>query len=556
MVRPGMRGGRVSEKPIGTTAAPDSADQAGKGRRPTNGVASAPSANAAVARAARPRAIERVRGTFDRLPADALRTAETQRALHALVGQAGYAAVDTPVLEHTELFLRKSGGDRLAQLYAFTHHGRNVALRPEFTASVVRQFIEAWQGEPLPVRVAYTGPVFRYEKPQAGRARQFTEFGCELIGATGVAADVEVISLALDALEQVGIERPRLVLGHIGIVAGFLAGLHVDQRAQDWLTWSMERTRKRASSQRGNPEGVGVDVPGELDANDDDLPPYLRRLEAALDIDDVDELSETADPDAVASILRQTGVAFQGGSRTPEEIVRGLFAKRDRRYDAQTLRDAAAFVERLTELAGPPDEVLGSIRELVRSRALDESPIDAIEQTVNLLRATRDSEFDIHIDLGMGRGLHYYTGMLFEIYAAGGGLQLCGGGRYDDLASVLGARQPVAACGFSLGLERVLAAAPAPDAAPAGPARVLVVQDGDNAADAARLATVLRVAGWQAVLDLRRRNAGATRATAARQGYGWIAHGTPTAVHLQDLSTGSEYTFDVAPTPQDVKPHE
>lgn len=555
MVRPGTRGGSVSETPIGTASAPEAPTHGTSRRRPTNGVASDLPADGAVARAARPRSIERVRGTFDRLPADALRTVETQRALHTLVGQAGYAAVDTPVLEHTELFLRKSGGDRVAQLYAFTHHGRNVALRPEFTASVVRQFIEAWQGEPLPVRVAYTGPVFRYEKPQAGRARQFTEFGCELIGASGVAADVEVISLALDTLEQVGIERPRLVLGHIGIVAGFLAGLHVDQRAQDWLTWSMERTRKRAHGSRGNPEGVGVDAPNELDA-DDDLPPYLRRLEAALDVDEIDELSADADPDAVASILRQTGVAFQGGSRTPEEIVRGLFAKRDRRYDAQTLRDAAAFVERLTELAGPPEAVLGPIRDLVRSRALDESPIDAIEQTVALLRATRDTAFDIHIDLGMGRGLHYYTGMLFEIYAAGGGLQLCGGGRYDDLASVLGARQPVAACGFSLGLERVLAAAPTPDAAPDGTARVLVVQNGDNAAAAVRLAAALRATGWQAVLDLRRRNPGATRATATRQGYGWIAHGTPDAVRLLDLASGAEQTFDHSPTPQDVKPHE
>lgn len=512
-----------------------------------------------VARAARPRPIERVRGTFDRLPADAARTSETQRMLQGLVAQAGYAAVDVPVLEHTELFLRKSGGDRVAQLYAFTHHGRNVALRPEFTASIVRQYIEAWQGEPLPVRVAYTGPVFRYEKPQAGRARQFTEFGCELIGASGVAADVEVISLALDALQAVGIERPRLVLGHIGIVAGFLAGLHVDQRAQDWLTWNMERTRKRAASQRAADEldaqtaMLTDDIRDDASSAEADLPPYLRRLEAALDDPMADDLEAVADPDAVASILRQTGVAFQGGSRTPEEIVRGLFAKRERRYDAQTLRDAATFVERLTELSGPPDAVLGPIRELVRSRALDEAPIDALEQTVALLRATRETPVDIQIDLGMGRGLHYYTGMLFEMYAADGGLQLCGGGRYDDLASVLGARQAVAACGFSLGLERVLAAAPVAERTTQQAARVLVTLGAGDAAGAMRLASQLRAQGWQAIVDLRRRNASATRSAALRQDIGWTAHAVEATVQLVDLRTGSEYTFANVPTPDDLQ---
>ena len=140
---------------------------------------------------------------------------------------------------------------RIAQLYAFQQRGRELALRPEFTASVARYYVEHAQAEPLPARYRYCGPVFRYENPQAGRSRQFTEFGCELLGASGALADVEIIALALDGLRLAGVQRPRLVLGHIGVVIDFLAGLAIDQRAQDWLTWSMERCA-RATPARTN----------------------------------------------------------------------------------------------------------------------------------------------------------------------------------------------------------------------------------------------------------------------------------------------------------------
>ncbi|RIK36754.1 MAG: histidine--tRNA ligase, partial [Chloroflexi bacterium] len=386
------------------------------------------------------RPIERVRGTFDKSAVEVRRQAALLSELQQLAASHTYALVDTPVLEHTELFLRKSGGERITQLYAFQHRGRGLALRPEFTAGIVRSWVDHLQSEPLPARLAYSGPVFRYEKPQAGRARQFTEFGCELIGGSGPLADAEIIGLALESLRVAGIARPHLVLGHIGVVIDFLAGLDVDQRAQDWLTWSMERLRK------------GDDTAHEL-------PPHLARLEATLDasspLQELDDLDEAA----AGELLRQAGVQFEGSSRSAEEIVRGLFARRRRRHDPQVLRDAAEFVGRLTQLAGAPAEVLGPLRRLVAERGLDTAPLDELEEIVALLGILGHDAREVTIDLGMGRGLHYYTGMLFEIYASGrSGQQLCGGGRYDDLAGLLGARQATPACGFSLGLERVLAA--------------------------------------------------------------------------------------------------
>src|SRR5919199_438278 len=97
-----------------------------------------------------------------------------------LPAERAFRALDPPVVEATELFLRKSGEERAAQMYAFDYRNRQIALRPEFTASIVRAYVAEMQGSPLPLRLAYCGPVFRYEKPQAGRYRQYTEAGVEL----------------------------------------------------------------------------------------------------------------------------------------------------------------------------------------------------------------------------------------------------------------------------------------------------------------------------------------------------------------------------------------
>ncbi|MBX6341270.1 MAG: histidine--tRNA ligase family protein, partial [Thermomicrobiaceae bacterium] len=366
----------------------------------------------------------------------------------------GYQRVETPVVESTDLFLRKSGGDRLAQMYAFHYRDRDIALRPEHTASVLRMYAESLQSAPLPLRFAYAGPVFRYEKPQHARARQFTEVGCELLGAAGPAADAEVIHLALEGLAATGIEG-RLVLGHIGIVLDFLNRLPLRQRARDWLVWSMERLRK------GHP----VDLDDELPAlvGGDRLSAILNEMSGALGDVPPDRLEQW-----VLAVLREVGVQVQGGSRGPDEIVAGVIAKMNRRGEADDVRRAFAFVQELVAVDGPPGQALDRLRGLVKARGLQDEPIRQVERTLDLLAAYGHAVEDFHLSFGLGRGLHYYTGVIFEIYAPGAErLQLCGGGRYDDLAQVLGARHPLPACGFSYGLERIVEVARAEAPAPA-----------------------------------------------------------------------------------------
>ena len=440
--------------------------------------------------------VDRPRGTYDRLPDEweALRRLEDR--LTALVQRHGYRRLETPVVEHAELFARKLGGERLAQTYQFNFRGRDLALRPEHTASVMRVYVDGLQSAALPIRLSYGGPVFRYESPQAGRSRQFIEFGCELIGADGLLADAETILVALACVEAAGVEQPRLVLGHIGVVLGFLDQLALDHRTQDWLIWSMERIR------RGEPDATRI-------------PPHLVPSESeeagafALD---------TLDRAAVVDLLRQSGVEFEAGTRTAEEIVDGLFDKGRRSAEREVLADAIVFVEALVASAGPPATALPRLRELVQSKELDMTPVDELAQITDILAASGMNSDNIQIDLGLGRGLRYYTGMLFEIYGGDAdGLQIAGGGRYDDLARQLGARSQVQSAGFSIGLERLLLAGVHP--ASAVEVRRVLVLAGASPAATFQLAAELRALGWTAVIDTRARSENSARRWAGRNGY-------------------------------------
>ncbi len=168
---------------------------------------------------------------------------------------------------------------------------------------------------------------------------------------------------------------------------------------------------------------------------------------------------DALDRSAVVALLRQSGVEFESGSRTAEEIVDGLFDKGRRSTDRSVLEAAVGFVEALISSAGPPQTSLPKLRSLVEAQGLDMAPVEELSQITDILAASGINTDDLHIDLGLGRGLRYYTGMLFEIYSgASNGLQIAGGGRYDDLARQLGARNQVHSAGFSIGLERLLLA--------------------------------------------------------------------------------------------------
>ena len=135
------------------------------------------------------------------------RSAKIVDALGAYYASRGYAPIDTPIVEDAELFVRKSGGELSGMLYTFDDPGGNrVSLRPEFTPSVIRHYIEHASELGTPVRLRYCGPVFRYHSLDGGDLRQFTQVGTEFIGLAGRDADAEILSIACGGVENRGTE--------------------------------------------------------------------------------------------------------------------------------------------------------------------------------------------------------------------------------------------------------------------------------------------------------------------------------------------------------------
>lgn len=166
-------------------------------------------------------AIQALRGTRDILPIEVGYWQQVESVAAQILNRAVYQEIRTPIFEQTSLFERGIGEatDVVGkEMYTFKDRGdRSITLRPEGTAGVVRSLIEhnlyATGGVQ---RLWYTGPMFRYERPQAGRQRQFHQIGVELLGSSDYRADVEVIALATDILQTLGLKNLKLDLNSVG----------------------------------------------------------------------------------------------------------------------------------------------------------------------------------------------------------------------------------------------------------------------------------------------------------------------------------------------------
>jgi len=150
-----------------------------------------------------------VRGTHDLLPEDFRRHAHVRDTARDIAARFGYAEMATPIFEFTEVFARTMGetSDVVSkEMYSFeTRGGESMTLRPEYTAGICRSFISNGLQQNVPFKVFANGPMFRYERPQKGRQRQFHQIDLECIGAPEAKADVEVIAVAASILQTLGV---------------------------------------------------------------------------------------------------------------------------------------------------------------------------------------------------------------------------------------------------------------------------------------------------------------------------------------------------------------
>ncbi len=161
------------------------------------------------------------RGTHDILPSESYKWHLMEDKIKEICLAYGYKEIRTPMFETTELFERGVGDTTdvvQKEMYTFLDKGgRSITLRPEGTSPIVRSFVEhSLYANPQPTKLYYLYPCFRYEKPQAGRLREFHQFGVEVMGADSAAIDAEVISLAMQVFQNLGVTGVTLNINSIG----------------------------------------------------------------------------------------------------------------------------------------------------------------------------------------------------------------------------------------------------------------------------------------------------------------------------------------------------
>ncbi len=314
--------------------------------------------------------MRRPRGTRDLLGEELASIRHVERAMGDVFKRYGYEEVETPAFEPLELFTKKSGESVVKQLYAFKDKSdRELALRPELTAPVIRLYISQLRSAPKPVKLCYFGNCFRYEEPQAQRWRQFLQSGTEIIGSARPEADAEVVALSDEIMRELGLSDYELRIGHTRLLREVLAHAGVKGSAQD---------------------------------------PIMRA------IDSREEVRLRAELDRAQVKARD------------EKLLRSLIALRG---SVKLLRQAEKLVAGLPKAKA----ALGDLHEILEH-----------------VRSFGVEKFTI--DLGIARGLEYYTDLVFELYVDG--VQVAGGGRYDELIELLGG-DPCPAVGVGFGVDRI-----------------------------------------------------------------------------------------------------
>lgn len=310
------------------------------------------------------------RGLRDILPEQVKVRREMEKKISNLFSSYGFNEVITPTFEFLEVI--ETGASSLREeLFLFMdREGGILSLRPEVTVAIARLVATHYKNKDFPQRLFYLANVFRHVQPQRAQYREFWQMGIELIGASGVRADAEVITMAVEAMRTIGVPNFKISLNQIAIFNSLLeaSGLRIDEQ---------EKIRSLVESK--------------------DLV-ELHKFLAALAIDD--KLKETIGKLPV----------LHGGLDLLEEI---------------------PYIESNREASLAVEELIKVYEALEVSKVKD----------------------DVVLDMGVIRGLDYYTGIVFEGYAADLGYGLLGGGRYDNLIGQFGYNAP--ATGFAMGLDRL-----------------------------------------------------------------------------------------------------
>jgi ATP phosphoribosyltransferase regulatory subunit len=328
----------------------------------------------------------------------------------------GYQSIEVPTLEPASLFLTKAGDQIIERLVTFEHQGNLSALRPEFTASAAYRYLSEQRTDV--VRWQFSGPIFEMQNAEARTARPYQRhsIGAELIGFSGIFADAEIVALAVLGVEDQGLQHFKVKR----------ADLYEDQITRDEVIAKLDR--------------------------------YLAVEKRDLASDEHDVTQPTMTTEMLSAVLSNSSRSQTLGGRTQHDIARRLLEKEQRAASRSQIIAALDFLIEWMAIRSPVEQALEQMNAYLQA---DDSTAHLLLkdwiQTLEYLEAYGVNRNQIELEPDLVRSWDYYNGMVFEVHIPDD-ISLAWGGRYDDLAQLLGAPKPVPAVGFVYDVEAVIEA--------------------------------------------------------------------------------------------------
>ena len=384
------------------------------------------------------------KGTRDFLPKETSEKNYVETTIKNIFERFGFQQIQTPIFEKFELFSTRSGPEIREGMFTFFCDSEEFALRPELTAAVCRLISTGKLNIPKPYEIFYIGPCFRYERPQSGRYREFTQAGVEIMGTSSTMADAKIIATAISVLEELQIKDYQVKIGNIGIFRSLLQKEGFDFNQQCSIIGLINKyldTREKLSV---------LSKKDPLEQSDKDFlvtkMSEVYKIQGDMNYKGKYEIipipSERLDKDKIRTLFKEVPEAM-------EETMRFIL-----KNDYKIKNELLDLFFKIGKIQGERKEVEKEADKLLKNTAAEEA-VKELFLTLDSLENYGCKNYEVV--LGVARGLDFYTGTVFEIDLPilDAQKQVCGGGRYDNLVAEFGGPK-TPATGFAFGVDRLI----------------------------------------------------------------------------------------------------